>query len=117
MDISASMEEIRVHKPDVSRGALIRPGLSVGQSVLGTMTTTLMLAYSGSYLSMLMYFVGQNTLVTFTESVWSVGSVGRTHCGFYIHKTKPQPVKIKAGWPRWSRHFPESTVKVAWLSW
>ena len=79
MDISASMEEIRVYKPDVSRGALIRPGLSVGQSVLGTMTTTLMLAYSGSYLSMLMYFVGQNTLVTFTESVWSVGSVGRAH--------------------------------------
>ena len=44
MDISASMEEIRVHKPDVSRGALIRSGLSVGRSVLGTMTTTLMLA-------------------------------------------------------------------------
>ena len=64
MDISASMEEIRVHKPDVSRGALIRSGLSVGRSVLGTMTTTLMLAYSGNYLSMLMYFVGQGTPVT-----------------------------------------------------
>ena len=64
MDISASMEEIRMHKPDVSRGALIRSGLSVGRSVLGTMTTTLMLAYSGNYLSMLMYFVGQGTPVT-----------------------------------------------------
>ena len=28
------------------------------------MTTTLMLAYSGNYLSMLMYFVGQGTPVT-----------------------------------------------------
>ena len=64
MDISASMEEIRVHKPDVSRSALIRSGLSVGRSILGTMTTTLMLAYSGSYLSMLMHFVGQGTPVT-----------------------------------------------------
>ena len=64
MDISASMEEIRVHKPDVSQGTLIRSGLSVGRSVLGTMTTTLMLAYSGNYLSMLMYFVGQGTPVT-----------------------------------------------------
>lgn len=64
MDISASMEEIRVHKPDVSQGTLIRSGLSVGRSVLGTMTTTLMLAYSGNDLSMLMYFVGQGTPVT-----------------------------------------------------
>ena len=48
----------------LSRGALIRSGLSVGRSVLGTMTTTLMLAYSGNYLSMLMYFVGQGTPVT-----------------------------------------------------
>ena len=64
MDISASMEEIRLHRPDISRGALIRSGLSVGRSVLGTMTTTLMLAYSGNYLSMLMYFVGQGTPIT-----------------------------------------------------
>ena len=35
--------------------------VTVGRSVLGTMTTTLMLAYSGNYLSMLMYFVGQGT--------------------------------------------------------
>ncbi len=63
MDISASMEEIQFHKPDISRGALVKSGLSVGRSVLGTMTTTLMLAYSGNYLSMLMYFVGQGTPV------------------------------------------------------
>ena len=36
----------------------------MGRSVLGTMTTTLMLAYSGNDLSMLMYFVGQGTPVT-----------------------------------------------------
>ena len=63
MDIAASMEEIRFHKPDVSRIALVRSGLIVGRSVLGTMTTTLMLAYSGNYLSMLMYFAGQGTPV------------------------------------------------------
>ena len=43
--------------------ALLRSGLSVGRSVLGTLTTTLMLAYSGNYLSMLMYFAGQGTPV------------------------------------------------------
>lgn len=63
MDIAASMEEVRFHKPDIGRAALMRSGLVVGRSVLGTMTTTLMLAYSGNYLSMLMYFVGQGTPV------------------------------------------------------
>ncbi len=61
MDVSVSMEEICFHKPDITRAALMRSGLMVGRSVLGTMTTTLMLAYSGNYLSMLMYFVGQGT--------------------------------------------------------
>lgn len=61
MDVAVSLEEIRFHKPDISRTALIRSGLVVGRSVLGTMTTTLMLAYSGNYLSMLMYFAGQGT--------------------------------------------------------
>ena len=61
MDVAVSLEEIRFHKPDISRTALIRSGLVVGRSVLGTMTTTLMLAYSGNYLSMRMYFAGQGT--------------------------------------------------------
>jgi uncharacterized membrane protein len=64
MDISVSLEEIHHHKPDISYPALMKSGLLVGRSVLGTMTTTLMLAYSGNYLSMLMYFVGQGTPVT-----------------------------------------------------
>lgn len=61
MDVAVSLEEIHFHKPDISRIALMKSGLVVGRSVLGTMTTTLMLAYSGNYLSMLMYFAGQGT--------------------------------------------------------
>ena len=61
MDVAVSLEEIYFHKPDISRLALMKSGLVVGRSVLGTMTTTLMLAYSGNYLSMLMYFAGQGT--------------------------------------------------------
>ena len=63
MDISVSLEEIHYHKPDISHREMMKSGLVVGRSVLGTMTTTLMLAYSGNYLSMLMYFVGQGTPV------------------------------------------------------
>ena len=63
MDIAASCLEIVHHKPDVPRRELMRSGMTIGRSVLGTMTTTLMLAYSGNYLSMLMYFMGQGTPV------------------------------------------------------
>ena len=61
MDMSAAIHEVQLHHPQITRGELIRSGLRVGRSVTGTMTTTLMLAYSGSYLSMLMYFAGQGT--------------------------------------------------------
>lgn len=61
MDIAASCQEAIYHRPDVSRGELLHSGIRLGRSVLGTMTTTLMLAYSGNYLSMLMYFMGQGT--------------------------------------------------------
>ena len=56
MDIAASMDEIRMKKPDISAGELIRSGFTVGRQVIGTMTTTLLLAYSGGYLTLLMIF-------------------------------------------------------------
>ncbi|MDR0563151.1 MAG: YibE/F family protein [Spirochaetaceae bacterium] len=59
MDISASMGEIVRHNPGISRWELFLSGNSIGRSVIGTMTTTLLLAYSGSYLAMLMLFMGQ----------------------------------------------------------
>jgi uncharacterized membrane protein len=34
-------------------------GNNIGRSVIGAMTTTLLLAYSGGYLAMLMLFMGQ----------------------------------------------------------
>ncbi len=63
MDMSAAVHEVLLHHPDITRRELIKSGFRVGRSVTGTMTTTLMLAYSGSYLSMLMYFAGQGTPV------------------------------------------------------
>jgi uncharacterized membrane protein len=59
MDISAAMNEIVRHHPGISRWELFRSGNSIGRSVIGTMTTTLLLAYSGGYLAMLMLFMGQ----------------------------------------------------------
>jgi uncharacterized membrane protein len=61
MDVCASMEEIKKKKPDIDRKTLIQSGFNVGRAVIGTMTTTLLLAYSGGYLTLLMLFMSKNT--------------------------------------------------------
>ena len=61
MDIAAASSEVKLHAPGISRMELLKAGFSVGRTVIGTMTTTLVLAYAGSYLSMLVYFQAQGT--------------------------------------------------------
>ena len=61
MDIAAGVREVKRHIPGLSRMELFRSGLRIGRSVVGTMTTTLLLAYSGGYLTLLMVFAAQGT--------------------------------------------------------
>ena len=61
MDIAAATEEVSRHHPGLSRRELLISGLRIGRSVVGTMTTTLLLAYSGGYLTLLMAFAAQGT--------------------------------------------------------
>lgn len=63
MDVAASMEEVRAASPSMPRSALIKSGFKVGRAVVGTMTTTLLLAYSGGYTALLMVFMAQGTPV------------------------------------------------------
>lgn len=56
MDVSAGMAEVRAANPQIGRARLLSAGLSMGRSVVGTMTTTLLLAYSGGYLTLMMAF-------------------------------------------------------------
>lgn len=64
MDVSVSMNEIKLKRPDIGMRELIQSGINIGRMVIGTMSTTLLLAYSGGYLTMLMVFVSQNTSFT-----------------------------------------------------
>jgi uncharacterized membrane protein len=61
MDVAASMDEVKKAKPEISARELLKSGLNVGRTVVGTMSTTLLLAYSGGYLTMLMLFVTKDT--------------------------------------------------------
>ncbi len=56
MDIASGIEEIVRHNPALPRRELIRSGMRMGRSVVGTMTTTLLLAYSAGFLTLLMMF-------------------------------------------------------------
>lgn len=57
MDIAASLDEVSDKNPDLGFLGLFGSGMAVGRAVVGTMTTTLLLAYSGGYTAMLMNFM------------------------------------------------------------
>jgi uncharacterized membrane protein len=57
MDIAASMDEIKRKHPEIGIAEHVRSGLRVGRAVTGTMTTTLLLAYSSSHITMFMLFM------------------------------------------------------------
>ena len=63
MDMTATIEELKIHNPDISRKSLIKSGFNVGRAVIGTMTTTLLLAYSGGFLTLMMLFMERNTTI------------------------------------------------------
>ncbi len=59
MDVASSIDEVVRNKPDISFFATLGSGFSVGRAVVGTMTTTLLLAYSSNYITLLMVFMAQ----------------------------------------------------------
>ena len=61
MDVSSGIAEVARHNPGLSRRELFGSGLRIGRAVVGTMTTTLLFAYSGGYLTLLMVFAAQGT--------------------------------------------------------
>lgn len=61
IDIAAALKEVTFHTPDISQKALFASGMRIGKAVVGTQTTTLLLAYMGSYLSIMMVFMAQGT--------------------------------------------------------
>ena len=63
IDISSALEEVQRHHPSITRTALIQSGLNIGRSVVGSQTTTLLLAYIGSYLTIMMVYMAQGTPV------------------------------------------------------
>lgn len=61
VDITSAVYEVVGKKPDISWREATISGFQVGKAAMGTMTTTLLLAYSGGYIALLMVFMAQGT--------------------------------------------------------
>lgn len=60
MSISSAISEIHFHNPSLSRRKLMRSGMNVGRDVMGTMVDTLILAYLGTALPLVLLFVAND---------------------------------------------------------
>ena len=84
MDVAAGMNEVFAQNPLISRRDLTRAGIRIGQSVVGTMTTTLLLAYSGGYLTLMMTFCAQGTEpIDFINNPYVASEVVKTIVGSF----------------------------------
>lgn len=61
VDITSAVAEVIYKKPDITKKEAVKSGITIGRSIMGTMMTTLLLAYSGGYIGLLMVFMAQGT--------------------------------------------------------
>ena len=88
MSISSAMKEIYDQNPDISRMQLIRAGMRVGRDMMGTDSNTLILAFAGSSVSMLImdyayhlpYLQIINSTVAF--AAWIYAGTNKIHISF-----------------------------------
>ena len=63
VDITSAVYEVVEKRLDLTWWEATRSGMNVGRAAMGTMTTTLLFAYSGGYVALLMVFMAQGTPV------------------------------------------------------
>ena len=107
MDIAAGMDEVVRHNPSLPRAELLRSGVRIGRSVVGTMTTTLLLAYSGGYLTLLMVFAAQGTRpLDFINSTLVSAELVKTLVGSFALVLVAPATALVSAWLL-KRHYPQ----------
>ncbi|MGV8145676.1 MAG: YibE/F family protein [Alkaliphilus sp.] len=67
MSIASSMEEVKKANPLIEHKELIKAGMCVGRDIMGTMSNTLILAYTGSAIPLILLFMAYD--VSFIEII------------------------------------------------
>lgn len=65
ISIASSIQEIKTANPNYSIGMLFKSGMNVGKDIIGTMTNTLVLAYAGMALPLLLLISSENNIEKF----------------------------------------------------
>lgn len=61
VDISVALDEVVEKKPDLSVKEILQSGMNIGKSVVGSQVTTLLLAYMGGFIAVMMVYMAQGT--------------------------------------------------------
>lgn len=98
VDITSGICEVIRKKPDISRWELIGSGIRIGQAAMGTMTTTLLLAYTGSCITQLMVFMAQGTpIINILNYKYIAGEILQTLAGSFALVTVAPFTAIAGG--------------------
>ena len=60
MSIASSLDEIKIKNPEITWKELFKSGMNIGRDVIGTMTNTLILAYVGNSITLILLFMACN---------------------------------------------------------
>lgn len=74
MDIAVSLEEIVKKKSDLTRKAVFTAGMHIGRSVVGSQITTLLFAYIGGFITIMMVYMAQGTPLISILNTQSIAS-------------------------------------------
>lgn len=58
MSIASAIYELKTENPNMDRHDLMKSGMNIGKDVMGTMTNTLILAYVGEAITLILIFMG-----------------------------------------------------------
>lgn len=60
MSIASAIEEVKKNNPDISARGMFKSGMNLGKDIMGTMANTLILAYTGASMSLLIVIQAHN---------------------------------------------------------
>ena len=64
MSIASALDELKIQNPNMTWKELFKSGMNIGRDVIGTMTNTLILAYVGGTLNLILVFVAMDFSLT-----------------------------------------------------
>jgi uncharacterized membrane protein len=73
MSIASTINEIHIHNPEISKGELFKSGINVGKDMMGTMSNTLILAFTGGSINTLILNYAYNLKYNQLINMYDIG--------------------------------------------